>query len=382
MNKYSYKIRYISESISLLRIITEPAPYFINNLDRNAKKYNIIPGNYQKELANELSLIESEAREEFSDDMNNVNYYFVGKEDYVFSFANILLLYDNGYPIAENIPNDVSIKEYQKRLNELPEKSYSKYFYQLTKSIGSNSIEGEDEITPTMPEIFDAIFEANIDDAEKLKLQHFYIHRKEHIEKVFLLLNRANGILKRHEKKLEEFGKQVIAYSKKAIGDEPFVSFIMQKMYSSQSDADYPKDCMIRISYMQSLRISVNIKGESMDSSNANAQIGAIFSDSLPFEQVMTPSPIINQENALSLLKLLSDKSKLEILELTKDEALYGAQLADKLGLTTATISHHTQALLNQKFLNIDKVDSKIYYKQNKETVKSLIKYLEASLIN
>ena len=78
----------------------------------------------------------------------------------------------------------------------------------------------------------------------------------------------------------------------------------------------------------------------------------------------------------------MSDKSKLEILELTKNEAYYGAQLADKLGLTTATISHHTSALFDQNLLNIEKVDSKIFFKQNKEAIETLVRYLESTLLN
>ena len=91
---------------------------------------------------------------------------------------------------------------------------------------------------------------------------------------------------------------------------------------------------------------------------------------------------MLTEERALTILKLLSDKSKLEILELTKNEAMYGAQLAGKLGLTTATISHHTSALFDQNLLHIEKVDSKIYFKQYQETIKALIRYLESTLLN
>ena len=70
------------------------------------------------------------------------------------------------------------------------------------------------------------------------------------------------------------------------------------------------------------------------------------------------------------------------IAEKRKEQGMTQMQLAEKLGLTTATISHHTSALFDQNLLNIEKVDSKIFFKENKEAIETLIRYLEATLLN
>jgi DNA-binding transcriptional ArsR family regulator len=129
------------------------------------------------------------------------------------------------------------------------------------------------------------------------------------------------------------------------------------------------------------MKVSLSFKGDDIKTARPIAQIGAIYSDNLTYDKIMIKRTSITQDKALTILKLLSDKSKLEILQLTRDEAYYGAQLANKIGLTTATISHHTSALFEQSLLQIEKVDSKIFYKQNQETIKSLIKYLEDTLL-
>lgn len=381
MNNYTYKIRYASESLSLLNIVSHEAPFISNFMNTSAAKYGINPGPYEAELVEELSSIENDARAEFAEDMDLIRSYFFGKDDYIRSYANILLVND-GFSSAFDESDTFSVKEYQTKLKDISDDRYNKYFYQMVKSFGSHTSEGDDDKTITPSDVFDAIYESEISDSDKLKLQHFYLHRSEHFEKVFPLLTRASKVIKKHEKKLEEFGKKAIAYTKKEVGDKDFINFFMSMISSDNADVGFTGDCNVYISYMICSKISFSLKGDAIETAIPKAEIGAIFSDSLTFDSIINNKKTLNKEKALAILKLLSDKSKLEILELTKNEAYYGAQLADKLGLTTATISHHTSALFDQNLLNIEKVDSKIFFKQNKEAIETLVRYLESTLLN
>ena len=95
----------------------------------------------------------------------------------------------------------------------------------------------------------------------------------------------------------------------------------------------------------------------------------------------MTQRNTLSEEKVIAMLKLLADKSKFQILSATVDKSAYGAELANMLGLTTATISHHTTALLDQNLLSLDKVDTKIYYRTNPEMIRALIQYLQDKLL-
>ena len=384
MNNYSYKIQYVGESLALLNILSHPAPYVSTYMAESADKHGIVPGPEEKKLVEELSSIEEDARKEFKDDLETIGYYFSSKGQFVISFVNILFVNEGSSCPFDDITDNISVKDYKKYLSEIDENKYNKFFYQMVKSIESNSSEGDDKEDVSSTEIFDAIFEADLSDSDKLKLQKLYLHRQEHIDILFPLLDRAAKIIKKHEKKLEAFGQRTIEYTKKEVGKEPFIEFIMKKLSSGDTTEEntYPKDSIIHISYLQCSKISFSIRGDSLESSLPRVLIGAIFSDSLTFDSVIKNRNMLTEERALTILKLLSDKSKLEILELTKNEAMYGAQLANKLGLTTATISHHTSALFDQNLLHIEKVDSKIYFKQYQETIKALIRYLESTLLN
>ena len=80
------------------------------------------------------------------------------------------------------------------------------------------------------------------------------------------------------------------------------------------------------------------------------------------------------------VLKLLSDRSKLEILSYIKNKKAYGSELAKQLNLTNATVSHHMSGLVNAGLVIMEKEDTKIYYRANieeiSEVLNSCLKYL------
>ncbi|MDV4150939.1 winged helix-turn-helix domain-containing protein [Clostridium sp. AL.422] len=83
------------------------------------------------------------------------------------------------------------------------------------------------------------------------------------------------------------------------------------------------------------------------------------------------------EEILLERLKCISDKSKYEILKMLNNEPLYSQQIAQKLNLTTATISYHMNALALNKLVTINKIDNKGYYSINKEEINKICTLLQ-----
>lgn len=81
-------------------------------------------------------------------------------------------------------------------------------------------------------------------------------------------------------------------------------------------------------------------------------------------------------------LKILSDKSKFEILKYISDTAAYGAQIAKEMNLTTATISYHMQYMLDKHLIEVDKINNRLYYKTNKEYISHFLQAVERTLLN
>lgn len=86
----------------------------------------------------------------------------------------------------------------------------------------------------------------------------------------------------------------------------------------------------------------------------------------------------LTKETLLSDLKLLSDKSKFEILCSLKDNPKYNLEIANQLNLSPATMSHHMNLLLSGGFVTIEKKNGKVYYhisiQKIRETISALNK--------
>lgn len=86
-------------------------------------------------------------------------------------------------------------------------------------------------------------------------------------------------------------------------------------------------------------------------------------------------------DDICEILKVLSDKSKFAILQQTNNSPKYGAELAEKLGLTGATISRHMNTLFNCGLITAEKDNTKVYYRTNKQQLANFLQMLNDSLL-
>ena len=103
----------------------------------------------------------------------------------------------------------------------------------------------------------------------------------------------------------------------------------------------------------------------------------------LLWEKSIADLGYLTQGNAyiITCLKALSDNSKFEILTSLKESPKYATELALQLGLTSATVSHHMNALLVAQLVYVEKSNGKYYYHVNKETVKDMLERLGKKLL-
>ncbi len=85
----------------------------------------------------------------------------------------------------------------------------------------------------------------------------------------------------------------------------------------------------------------------------------------------------ISRSNLIPVLKVLSDNSKFDILLSVKNAPKYNMELAEQLGLTAATISHHMNVLLTHGLVSVEKHEGRVYYTLVKETIEEIIDELK-----
>ncbi|MCL2718413.1 MAG: helix-turn-helix domain-containing protein [Lachnospiraceae bacterium] len=76
-----------------------------------------------------------------------------------------------------------------------------------------------------------------------------------------------------------------------------------------------------------------------------------------------------DNDKAARFLKCLSDNTKQNILQQLKKEPLYGSQLAEKLGCTSANISQHMNILINLDVVHVKKENNRVYFHLNKAAI-------------
>lgn len=83
----------------------------------------------------------------------------------------------------------------------------------------------------------------------------------------------------------------------------------------------------------------------------------------------------------VSRLKSIGDKSRLEILRAVKDGPYNGQDIAEKLALAPATISHHTNLLCNEGLLSATRRGTSIYYELDTDNLQRFFRELEHYLL-
>ncbi len=87
-----------------------------------------------------------------------------------------------------------------------------------------------------------------------------------------------------------------------------------------------------------------------------------------------------NTEYLSDRLKAISDKRRLDILKLLRSGPLCGQDLAERIGLSPATISHHMNSLVTVGFITMDKQGTRVIYSVNQKYVDSFLQNLGNTL--
>ncbi len=89
-----------------------------------------------------------------------------------------------------------------------------------------------------------------------------------------------------------------------------------------------------------------------------------------------------SEESVCGLLKVISDRSKFDILRRISCRSTYCQELSREMGLTTATISRHMSLLLDAGLVRARREDNRIYYELERETLDRLFSAAKTILLS
>lgn len=85
----------------------------------------------------------------------------------------------------------------------------------------------------------------------------------------------------------------------------------------------------------------------------------------------------MNYDETASLLKIIADPSRLEILDLLSCDELCGCDLLEHFEFSQPTLSHHMKVLVNSNFVTKRKDGNKVMYELNHEVMHNIENQLQ-----
>lgn len=294
-------------------------------------------------------------------EMEKIQFYFKTLPNLSFTLADALLLrkYEIGTGKPENIADTVALEDEKEKLRRF---------------IGLQMLDAVSEDENGVETAESWIDQLDTDDCTKWRLLSAYRHREKQLSDVIPLLESAQKVIAQTEDIWTPAVNEFVQFWGDMVRTRP-VDEDLEK-YSGVSLKTVIKNGEIVFcpSVMHYNAISFHILDETQPPENF-CSVGIMFGEDFCFDA----SRDKNKEDDFlpEVLKLLGDKSKFKILKAVKNEGAYGARLAKRLELTTATISHHVNALVQKRLVLIEPEDNKVYFKLNKEKIREVIKALE-----
>ena len=366
MNEICNRIDYVSEAIGLLTHIGSEDSYM--ELKRSLVTKRNVTFESKKYVFEVLERIEKAAQKHFIKEKEEISYYFKVEENAVRSCGEVLILWD-GYG---NEPYR-SIEEIEQYLGTVEAEEYilkfGNYLQAYTNTIGDES--GYEKLDEPI-KIITYLMNMDISQEEKWKIQTLFLKRKEHFPKVVRLIHKAADFLAGYEKDLLKLAREFYNYWEKEFENKTLAEY-MQKRITYNLPPN-PFGYRVRPSIMIPNVLGIHVDMDELGNYKKQDEvwIGVLFGEELDAfggEKEILP----DTQQVIRTMKLLSDKSKFEILCRINKEPAYGNQLAKEMELTAATISHHMSALIAEGLVTIQMVEKKIYYQPDKENLRKIL---------
>ena len=377
-------IDYLSEGIALLTCLgkDQPLKKYIDNYLYEANLDKKAFYEERKEALDFLFQVEKEAQKEFKKDQDLIAYYFGSsyEDEKTDCIGRIILLWEEF-----DHPDSLTLEEYKKHLVELSDEEYYIDFGTKIQFFNDNFRDYDTEDEPADKEaVLTSIVNSGFTEKQKLLFTDALVNHAEHLQKLFALIEKAVSLLQKHENDILSLYTIFTNYWEgKFGGKDPVDYFCGDNEDMRRAICGNPFGHIITIELFHPFMKGFN---SSTDENGFLTPIvmpmGILYCDAFPLDyRIDGKSNLDITVLYLSVLKQISHESRFEILSYTRDREAYGNELAEHLGLTNATVSHHTSLLQGTNLLKINPMGTQVLYSSNRETIKNCLDFLKKELL-
>lgn len=295
-------------------------------------------------------------RENLDVEKARIDFYFKEINKEYLCFNNFVLQYDftNYNETLEEIVNRSLKLNDKERLLE-----YAKF-------ITEYRTQGEMDDLSNMQDLTDLVLlldKCDFSNANKMKILNAYCDKEKYILELKEILQKTIQILRNNEKEYQFIEEYFHSYWTN-FTSEYNIKDIVEK--NSNIEWNYnPNGIVIQPLLAMPQRLSILIPDE--PERRDLFRVGVLID-----EKIKVRNGVSNTEEISNIMKVLSDKSKLDILNRIRDNAAYGKELSDELKLAKGTISHHMSSLIGIGIIDTVYESNRIYYKLNQERLSQI----------
>ena len=233
----------------------------------------------------------------------------------------------------------------------------------------------------TLRDLLECLDKSEYTPEQKWQLQWVFTHPKEAWVEVEPLVETAMEVINEKEALWHPLVEEFCDYYREKLAEQSFESYIMSEL--GFDVGENPKGrilmpCIAASDYLFFHESNLQ-RGEDEELLPDVCRIGMAIKRIGP--DIFRNSPVNNRKRLVSLLKILADESKLEILALLKERRRYGGELAKELKLTTATISHHMGILVGNGLVTLNKEMNRVYYELDENAIRKLLEQMGELLL-
>lgn len=266
-----------------------------------------------------------------------------------------------------------SLNEYKTAANTKSKEDIARDFdYIISQhyTFGKSNDEKKDYSLETMIRLME---NGDFPAEDKWKIIQAYLDYDKQLDELSSIFNRAIQLLKECDDEIKVLEKEFYDYWLDYTNNHNFLEELQKRANANWKYSELGNVIIPSIFLPLSITISFN---DDDDKKKDVIHVGIVLDSNLNFRQTN-----VSAEDLNNALKLLSDRSKFEILRYIKDKPAYGFEIANELNLSTSTISYHMNGLIQAGLIKLEKEANKIYYSINKTAVKTLLEDIEHMLL-
>lgn len=378
LREISREVDYLMESFSLLHHLGSDKKYgeLRESLSRQSEDQS-------HEIVRKFEIleqIEQAAEREFADERKTIQYYFPQQKDEAMSHpGRLVLLWDQfeGKGVQD-------VRTYKMYLSGLSESAYCEKFGNCLQNYMTTIVRDDSGFMKLSEPyaIISFLMQMEMKDEEKWKIQKLFVDREAHLGKVIGLLEKAELLLRGFQEDLEELTQMFYQYWTRQLECQEMTAYMkeMLKIDVGGSPLGFCLQASVIRPNVVMLNSDIDDDGRTYKGVD-HYRIGVLFGEGFDISADPAQKKEGFENRVTQVLKLLADKSKFEILSYIRDQEAYGSELAKRLNLTTATVSHHMNALLLAGLVEVKREDKRVYYTANKEALEAVLDYCRRILI-